>query len=294
MNKLKVRCSVCGKSFKTPSAKKTVCPTCDAEAKRARHHQASAQEQRPIAAPSTVDVRAVLRAGQENQGEFGAYKAPPPPPAPTPAEAAHTAHKHGPERPAPRTGQHPHPERGVKAAPRPPKQPRAPKPRIVRKPFEASPEQITAIQARYLELAQPEFDGIRHQIATELGIPLRAVKLAVKDVRTERSIASWWDTSQQEPNPEQIEQVRALYLPLLPEPEIGVHKQIAKELQLANTSVYLAIGHIRRDLALPQYNARPEIPVEPVSEHEGESGQLPVPPTPGGAQGQTARVHAGE
>ncbi|MGH2411701.1 MAG: hypothetical protein ACRDGS_15230, partial [Chloroflexota bacterium] len=181
MNKMKVRCSVCGKSFKTPSAKKTVCPSCDAEAKRARHQQAPAQEQRPVAVPSTVDVRAALRAGQENKGEFGAYRAPAPPPAPAPAEGSHPIHKPGGVRPAPRAGHPQHPERAAKPGPRAPKEPRVPKPRIVRQPFEATPEQIDAIRARYLELAQPEFDGIRHKIATELGIPLRAVKSAVKE-----------------------------------------------------------------------------------------------------------------
>ena len=284
MNKMKVRCTVCGKSFKTPSAKKTVCPSCDAEAKRTRHQHLAAQEHRPVAAPSSVDVRAVLRAGQENKGEFGAYKAPSPPPAPAPAESSHAAHKHGAARPA---------RPAAKPGPKAPREPRVPKPRILRKPFEATPEQIDAIRTRYLELAQPEFDGIRHKIATELGIPLRAVKSAVKELREEKSIASWWDSGQQEPNPEQIEQVRALYLPLLPEPVIGVHKQIAKELKLANTSVYLAIGHIRQELALPQYNPRPENLVA-ASGEEGEPARPSVPAALIQAQGQVSQAHAGE
>jgi hypothetical protein len=294
MNKMKIRCGVCGKSFKTPSAKKTVCPSCDAEAKRARHQQAPVQEQRPAAVPATVDVRAVLRAGQENKGEFGAYKAPAPPPALAPAEGSPAAHKHGPAHPAPRAGHHPHPDRAAKPGPRVARAPRVPKPRIVRQPFEATPEQIEAIRARYLELAQPEFDGIRHKIATELGIPLKAVKAAVKELREEKAIASWWDSGQHEPNPEQIEQVRALYLPLLPEPEIGVHKQIAKELKLANTSVYLAIGHIRQELALPQYNPRPEISETASADEDTASPPLSMPAALIQAHGPTSQAHAGE
>ena len=49
---------------------------------------------------------------------------------------------------------------------------------------------------------------------------------------------------------DQIELVRACYTPHLPEPSVGIHKEIAKELKLANTSVYLAIGQIRRDIDL--------------------------------------------
>lgn len=257
MNKIKMRCTVCGKSFKTPSAKKTVCPACDAEAKRARHQQAPVQEQRPVTT-STVDVRAVLRAGQENQGQYAAYRAPAPPPVEASAEPAHAAHKHGIAKPAERPGQRPRPDRAARPAPRAPKPPREPKPRVQQKPFEPSLEQIEAIRARYLELAQPEFDGIRHQIANESGVPLRVVKQAIKELRAEMSLASWWEAGQLLPNSEQIEQVRALYVPLLPAPAIGIHKHIAKELKLANTSVYLAIGHIRQELELPQYNPRPE------------------------------------
>ncbi len=271
MNKLKIRCSVCGKSFKTPSAKKTVCPSCDAEAKRAKHQHAPA-EQRPVDMVSSVDVRAVLRAGQENRGEFAAYKAPPAPVVEAPTELAA---KQGAAKPAARQGRSAHPERPARPAPapgaRPPRPPREPKPRVVQKPFEPSQEQIEAIRARYMELAHPEFDGIRHAIATELGIPLRVVKQKIKELREEKTIASWWESGQMLPTPDQIELVRAFYTPHLPEPAVGIHKEIAKELKLANTSVYLAIGQIRRDLELPRYNARPEL-----SDHEAESSDEPA------------------
>jgi hypothetical protein len=278
MNKLKVRCSVCGKSFKTPSAKKTVCPACDAEAKRAKHQHVPPAEQRPVDMVSTVDVRAVLRAGQENRGEFAAYKAP----APAVEAPADPAARQGAAKPAGRQGRAAHPERPARPAPgpRPARPAREPKPRVLQKPFEPSQEQIEAIRHRYLELAHPEFDGIRHAIATELGIPLRVVKQKVKELREEKTIASWWESGQMLPTPEQIELVRASYLPHLPEPAVGIHKEIAKELKLANTSVYLAIGQIRRDMNLPRYNARPEL-----ADHEAPTPQEPV-------EGELAHVGA--
>lgn len=284
MNKVKIRCSVCGKSFKTPSPKKTVCPACDAAAKRAKHQSAPAQESRPVpAATSQVDVRAALRAGQENQGQFAAYRAPTPPPAPVAAQAAtHAAHSARGQvqgaRPDHRPGQQDtrlgHKAKAPRPEPRPatPRPPREPKPRVQKKPFEPTPEQIEAIRTRYLELAQPEFDGIRHQIAHELGIPLRVVKQTIKEVRAQTSTASWWENGNVLPSPEQIEQVRALYVPLLPEPAIGVHKLIAKQLKLTNTSVYQAIGHIRDEMNLPRYTERAttedEEPVLPPTEAE--------------------------
>jgi len=270
MNKLKVRCSVCGKSFKTPSAKKTVCPACDAEAKRAKHQHVPAVEQRPANPVSAVDVRAVLRAGQENRGEFAAYKAPPTPTVEAPAEPST---RQGVAKPAGRQGRPAHPERAARppAAARPPRPPREPKPRVVQKPFEPSQEQIEAIRTRYMELAHPEFDGIRHAIATELGIPLRVVKQKVKELREEKTMASWWESGQMLPTPDQIELVRAFYTPHLPEPSVGIHKEIAKELKLANTSVYLAIGQIRRDMDLPRYNPRPEF-----TDHKEEASDEPA------------------
>ena len=290
MNKMKARCSVCGKSFKTPSLKKTVCPNCDADAKRARHQSpAPAPVVQAAVATPTVDVRAALRAAQENQGQFGAYRpAPPPVPAQTPptgtgagagtAQSAATAV-------AARNGAAP--PRGAKPGQRAPKPPRPeggdPRPRVARerkprvqtKPFVASEEQVAAIRARYLELAKPEFDGIRHQVATDLGIPLRAVKDVVKTVRGEEAIASWWDNGGSPPTPEQIEQVRVLYLPQLPAPAVGIHKEIAATLHISNTCVYQAIGQIRSELELPRYTPRGEEQAgqDAGAEESGEAGE---------------------
>jgi hypothetical protein len=120
-----------------------------------------------------------------------------------------------------------------------------------------------------LQLAHPEFDGIRHQIATEIGVPLRAVKEVIKQIRDEQAIPSWWEQSGKLPDDEQIQKIRDMYVPLLPCPEVGVHKRIAAELHLTNTSVYQAIGHIRMEMDLPRYAPR-ETEVET---HAGENGE---------------------
>lgn len=271
MNKIKVHCSVCGKSFKTPSAKKTVCPSCEAAAKRAKHQPAAAPAMAAAAASAaTVDVRAVVRAAQENQGQFGAYKPPAPPPEPVSHDTKHSTGTHG----------HPHGNghagRGTEVAGRPSPKPRAPrpvreprparepKPRVTTKPFEPTSEQIDAIRERYLQLAQPEYDGIRHQIANELGIPLRTVKFVIKETRAETKIQSWWERGGGLPSPESLEKIREIYVQLLPNAEVGVHKQIASQLHLTNTCVYQAIAKIRGDMQLPRY-----VPHE-AGEAEGE------------------------
>jgi hypothetical protein len=281
MNKVKVRCSVCGKPFKTPSLKKTVCPSCEAEAKRAKHHHPEpSHTPAPVTGTASVDVRAALRAAQENQGQFGAYRPPAPTPIPAPVKAP-TADRGGQVLTQP-SAAHPvkREDKGEVRKPRPagqprvrvPHPPREPKPRIQQKPFEPTPEQEEAVRARYLELAQPEFDGIRHQIATELGIPLKAVKEIIKRTREDGQIQSWWERNGGMPSAEDLERIRALYEPLLPEPAIGVHKHIAAQLHLTNTSVYQAIGAIRGQLELPRYLAREGM--EPPAASPGEARQF--------------------
>jgi hypothetical protein len=310
MNKVKVRCSVCGRPFKTPSAKKTVCPACEAEAKRAKHQAERPQVETAVAGTaSSVDVRAALRAAQENQGQYGAYRPPAstaaPPAAAPPAESP-LAGKAGSKtlvlgrRPGPSAEGKPRPRR--EAQPRPPK-PRTPKPRILQKPFEPSPDQATAIRERYLALARPEFDGIRHQIATEMGIPLRAVKNVIMKAREDEQVQSWWERTGGAISAEDMERIKSLYVPYLPDPEVGVHKQIASQLHLTNTSVYLAIGRIRTDMQLPRYLPREGMPADAdgaiVSSAEGESPAEPVATEPdstdAGAQtGSAPNVDHGE
>jgi hypothetical protein len=310
MNKVKVRCSVCGKPFKTPSLKKTVCPACEAEAKRAKHaHVEPNSRAEPVVNVSpSIDVRAALRAAQENQGQFGAYR-PPAPVAPVHVEAEHVKAEHvqgdraAPKAAAPQGATHE--ERAASRKPRPagqprqrvPRPPKEPKPRIQTRPFEPTAEQSEAVRLRYIELAQPEFDGIRHQIATELGIPLKAVKAIIKKTREESLIQSWWDRNGGLPSAEDLERIKELYLPLLPEPEIGVHKTIAAQLRLTNTSVYQAIGQIRAELELPRYLPREGMPVavEPTTEpaQPGPDGhQLPEPTGPEQQQGDADERHS--
>jgi len=124
-----------------------------------------------------------------------------------------------------------------------------------------SPEETVAIERRYLELAQPaEFDGIRSQIARELDLPKAVVKRVIKEYRERLHLPSWWDVSHQSLNPAQKETVRQRYVPLLPLPPIGVHHQLAQELGLNSWAVYHAIGSIRQELGLEQFNEREDAP----------------------------------
>jgi hypothetical protein len=140
-----------------------------------------------------------------------------------------------------------------------PKQPTPPKPRKEKQPppapFVPTPEQIAQVEARYRELAIPtEYDGIRTQIAKELSIPKKAVKKIIKDLREREEIPSWWDLQTYKGPSEELEKIKELYVPLLPLPDIGVHRQIAEKLELKPVTVYQAIKVIRQELGLPQYN----------------------------------------
>lgn len=139
-----------------------------------------------------------------------------------------------------------------------PKPPPPPKPKKEKipppQPFVPTPEQITQVETRYLELAQPEYDGIRTQIAHELGIPKKAVKQIVKNLRDSQHIPSWWDNQSYSGSEEDLARIRELYEPTLPLPDIGVHKKIAEQLSLKPVDVYQAIKMIRAQMNLPQYN----------------------------------------
>jgi hypothetical protein len=154
--------------------------------------------------------------------------------------------------------------KGKSATPKPPSPPKPKKEKTPPpQPFVPTPEQVTQIELRYLELAQPaEFDGIRTQIANELGIPKRAVKKVVKELRDRQNIPSWWETQTYKGPAEEMEKIKALYEPMLPVPPVGVHKTIADQLSLKPGDVYQAIKAIRLEMNLPQYN-------DP-SLHEGE------------------------
>jgi hypothetical protein len=180
--------------------------------------------------------------------------------------------------PRPGTGGEPRPERyqpggnkgGKPTKAKVPKPPTPPKPKREKipppAPFVPTPEQITQVETRYLELAVPaEFDGIRTQIAQEIGISKKAVKKIVKDLRERQSIPSWWDLQTYKGTTEELEKIRTLYLPSLPLPSIGVHKTIAEELSLNPGDVYQAIKAIRLEMNLPQYNDPSLHGLEPIT-----------------------------
>ncbi len=137
------------------------------------------------------------------------------------------------------------------AGPPRPKKEKTPPPQ----PFQPTPEQVAQVELRYTELATPsEFDGIRTQIAKELGIPKKAVKKIVKEFRDSQHIPSWWEVQTYKGSTEELEKIKALYEPFLPVPPVGVHKQLADQLNFKPGEVYQAIKTIRQELNLPQYN----------------------------------------
>jgi hypothetical protein len=151
-------------------------------------------------------------------------------------------------------GEKPTTSKRPKTAP-PPKQPKRekiPPP----EPFKPTPEQVAQVEARYLELvtAQGEFDGIRSQIAQETSVPKKTVKQIVKNLREREHIPSWWETQIYKGDSEEKEKIQAAYQPYLPVPPVGIHRQIADELDLKPGLVYQAIKTIRQEMNLPQYN----------------------------------------
>ncbi len=136
-------------------------------------------------------------------------------------------------------------------APPKPKREKIPPP----EPFTPTEEQRKQVEDRYIELATPaEFDGIRTQIAQELSIPKKAVKQIIKDLRDKQHIPSWWEIQTYKGSNEELEKIKAAYLPFLPVPQVGVHKKIADELNLKPGIIYQAIKAIRLEMNLPQYN----------------------------------------
>jgi hypothetical protein len=292
MSKVKMRCGRCGKTFTAPKgAKQIFCNDCVAKEKAARN-AAKATAAKPAAAPaqaprivgpgaSILDPRLAAPAAAAPPAESGLFGA-----AARAAEreAARESrghpsdqrHDHGHVR-AHEATSHAHgtvpavadkrgkPEKGDKSTKQhktPPPVPRRPKAPPL-PPFELTNELRAQIEARYLELAQPtEFDGIRTQLAGELHVPKMAVKKAVADLRARMQLPSWWDLKAYHGSEDDLERIRVAYLPLLPVPAVGAHKQLAGELGLEPSMVYQGIRRIRAEMRLPQYNP-PEL-------HDGE------------------------
>jgi hypothetical protein len=274
MSKVKMRCARCGKPFKSSGAKQTLCPECEVKARRERANEKVAGAK---AATSPVAVAHAPRIVGPGAAILGATPTPPtfPPVGNESGDGgSHRDHpQHGRQPPARRDA---HGEqRATASAPirtqtgkgdhadkqsRPPaeRQQRAEK-RPKPAPFMLSDEARQTIEARYLELAQPvEFDGIRTQIAGELGVPKHVVKQVVRELRTHRQLPSWWELKSYTGSSTELSRIRDVYLPHLPVPPIGVHKVIAEQLGVEPADVYHAIRRIRAEMRLPQYNA-PEL-----------------------------------
>ncbi|HEU5438307.1 MAG TPA: hypothetical protein VFU88_03370, partial [Ktedonobacterales bacterium] len=190
------------------------------------------------------------------------------------APQSHTPQSHTPHDVQPRRDQ-PRPPRPAHSQSRPAVA-REPKPKREMPPAPVLTDDLRqTIQARYLELAQPvEFDGIRSRIAAELDVPKALVKKAVLELRSEMKLPSWWELQSYHGTESDLDRIRAVYMPLLPIPPVGIHKQIAADLELDAGAVYQAIRRIRAEMRLPQYN--------PPEAHAGETA----------AQGPEATVEA--
>lgn len=257
---LRVRCASCGKWFKPPKATVIRCPDCT----RAAQKQRLTQEAAPRVAPArpafvierlTPEEMAEQREREraEAQARRAVERARPPAAQVQPAPPAGTVtgrplpqpHADRPRRPG-------RPETVAAPLPAPKQPPRPPEP-----PFSPTPEQVAAIEQRYLELAQPhEYDGIRHTIAAEMGIPLRVVREVVHSLRQRKRLRISRPPFDHTFTDEELARVRERYLPALPLPPIGIHKQIAAELGMTHTRAFHAIALIRQELGLPQYNPR--------------------------------------
>lgn len=272
MAKEKIRCARCHKQFRG-SAKDTLCPACqqlDRQARAAAKASAagSATQARPTVAPRIMGAGAGIL-----DPRFAAAASAPTtvPTAPASHPERHDDHEHRHDRHddghgqsslhTPHDGearQHP-PHAKDKRPANAPKLAHQSRPKLAPKPptppFVLTDEMRAQVEARYLELAKPvEFDGIRTQIATELGIPKVAAKRAVRELRARMQLPSWWELQAYEGTPEALERIRAAYTPLLPLPDVGVHVRLASELGLDSRMVYQGIRRIRAEMRLPQYN----------------------------------------
>jgi hypothetical protein len=281
--KVKMRCARCGKPFKSSGSKQTLCADCEAKARRAK---AAAKGQPAAVAAASAPKAPLPKIVGPGANILVPGLVPPSPEPPMHDRPQSAPHGHAPQnwrerpgtahdRPHPAAHGHaPHAGQSHRDQPRPqrPAQPQS-RPAVAREPKpkrEAPPAPVLTdelrqtIQARYLELAQPvEFDGIRGRIATELDVPKALVKKAVLELRSEMKLPSWWELQSYHGTEGDLGRIRAAYMPLLPIPPVGIHKQIATDLGLDAGAVYQAIRRIRAEMRLPQYN--------PPEAHAGET-----------------------
>lgn len=283
--KVKMRCARCGKPFKSSNAKQTLCSECEAKERAARAAVKSAPKPAAVAA-APVSAPKIVGPGAGILDPRLAVAVPAPTPAPAPVTHAQQparagAERHGEPKAAGRPAS-PGAPAGKPQEKRPPREPKTRTPKPATKPFELTEDLRAKVEARYLELAQPvEYDGIRSKIATEMSVPKAAVKKAVLELRKRMQMPSWWELQAYTGAPEELERIRAAYMPHLPVPPVGVHKQIATDLGLDASAVYQGIRRIRAELRLPQYN--------PPDLHEGpEAPAAAAVPQPSGEAGTEA------
>jgi hypothetical protein len=274
MSKLKVKCASCGKVFAPSNMKQTLCPDCEKAQRAAR-----AQRRAEAAAPSqTQQSSAPLIQGpgasvlRPDTAQIEATAELPPAaaehsPAHEPLETAHEQ----PQQPMARAN----PSATKRTGRNGPQGQHKKTQHIEPAPFMLTDELRQRIEARYLELANPvEFDGIRAQIAVELGAPKPVVRMVVREVRRRHGMLSWWEAQGFSGSSADLERIKAAYTPYLPRPPVGIHREIAESLGLEPRTVYRGIRKIRAQMGLPQYNALKEHPEQAaVAAMPGEQAQ---------------------
>jgi hypothetical protein len=247
-SKDKIKCGSCGTAFKPKKPSQLFCDDCDKKRRMAKSTQ--------VATPApTVNAD---DSGRPSWLTTAVEHDPTTDPVLTHGRSAARNERHEkPIRPVQIKAVRPPVPLKPKPA-KPLRETKPPKPPITQLPTAPTPEQVAAIEARYRELAQPEFDGIRTQIAQELHVPKHFVKRVIQSLREREHIPSWWEMQTFKGTDEELERIRAIYEKHLPTPPLGIHKQIAKELQMTAQHVYQGIRTVRMSLGLPIFNP-PEI-----------------------------------
>ena len=282
--KVRMRCARCGKNFKSVSAKHTLCPDCEARERAARAAgkgtsglkppvtPARAQQKPTIVgpgagilvpelAPKSLLPKADSSPGQTQKTSYGEHDQR------VTSPGRHEERRTGQIQSNSIRGQTstiPDSERVDHASianrtPKSAKQARSPRAATMSPDpattFVLTDELRVRIETRYKEFEQPvEFDGIRTQIAISLGVQKAVVKRTVVDLRKRLQLPGWWELQSYTGSATDLERIRAAYLPYLPVPDVGVHKQLATQLELDSGIVYQGIRRIRAEMRLPQYN----------------------------------------
>jgi hypothetical protein len=250
MSRLKVKCATCRKVFTPSNAKQTLCPDCG-QAQRAAKAQkrmevgAPAQTLQPSAPLILGPGASVLRRDALPAEALGIPPAPEtPPPDAIPAEQPAQLDAQSTTTSATHSGRNGAGSTSSRRASR-----------VTHAPFVLSDALRQRIEERYLALANPvEFDGIRTQIADELGAPKPAVRAVVREVRARRGMLSWWEAQGFSGTADDLGRIKTAYTPYLPLPPVGIHREIAVALAMEPRAVYRGIRKIRALMGLPQYN----------------------------------------